>query len=138
TIEEVAEKIRLYRNALADHDHDPQSGRVTMMLHTFIDRDLGLVHEKVRIPFTNYLRSSIDLVSNLVKSLGLPLDLQTMSEKDMDDLLGFAFARYFETSALFGTPESCGSMIERLKSIGVDEVACLIDFGVDADSVLSS
>ena len=29
-------------------------------------------------------------------------------------------------------------MIERLKAIGVDEVACLIDFGVDVDSVLES
>jgi len=29
-------------------------------------------------------------------------------------------------------------MIDRLKSIGVDEVACLIDFGVDFDSVISS
>jgi hypothetical protein len=29
-------------------------------------------------------------------------------------------------------------MIERLKEIGVDEVACLIDFGVDVDSVLES
>jgi AMP-binding enzyme/AMP-binding enzyme C-terminal domain/Phosphopantetheine attachment site len=61
-----------------------------------------------------------------------------MSEKDMDDLLAFAFGRYFETSALFGTPETCGRMIDRLKAIGVDEVACLIDFGVDADSVLTS
>jgi len=29
-------------------------------------------------------------------------------------------------------------MIERLKEIGVDEVACLIDFGIDVDSVLES
>ncbi len=29
-------------------------------------------------------------------------------------------------------------MIERLKEIGVDEVACLIDFGVEVDSVLES
>src|SRR5262249_454843 len=28
--------------------------------------------------------------------------------------------------------------INRLKAIGVDEVACLIDFGVDADSVIAS
>jgi natural product biosynthesis luciferase-like monooxygenase protein len=138
TIEEVAERIRLYRKTLADHGHDPQSGRVTLMMHTYLDSDLDLVREKVRIPFTNYLRSSIGLISNLIESLNLPLDLKSMSEKDLDDLLAFAFARYFETSALFGTPETCGPMIERLKAIGVDEVACLIDFGVDADSVLSS
>jgi natural product biosynthesis luciferase-like monooxygenase protein len=138
TIEEVTEKIGLYRKTLADHGHDPQSGRVTLMLHTYIDPDPEVVREKVRIPFTNYLRSSIGLISNMIKSLGLPLDLNSMSEKDLDDLLAFAFTRYFDTSALFGTPEKCGEMIERLKWIEVDEVACLIDFGVDADSTLAN
>ena len=138
TIEEVAERIRLYRKTLAKRGHDPLSGRVTLMLHTYIDSDLNAARETVRVPFTNYLKSSIGLISNMVKSLNLPLDLKNMSEKDMDDLLAFAFDRYFETSALFGTPETCGRMIERLKAIGVDEVACLIDFGVDVDAVLSS
>jgi natural product biosynthesis luciferase-like monooxygenase protein len=138
TIEEAAEKIALYRRTLGEHGHDPQSGRVTLMLHTYLDRDINLAREKVRVPFTNYLRSSVGLISNLVKSLHLPLDLQNMSEKDLDDLMAFAFARYFEMGALFGTLETCGPLIKRLKEIGVDEVACLVDFGVDADSVLSS
>ena len=137
SIEDVAEMIGLYRKALSDHGHDPKSGRVTLMLHTYLDADLDQVLKKVRGPFTNYLRSSIGLISNLAKSMNLPLDLKGMSERDLNDLLAFAFTRYFETGALFGTPETCGLMIERLKAIGVDEVACLIDFGVDADSVLS-
>jgi natural product biosynthesis luciferase-like monooxygenase protein len=137
TVEEVAEKVRLYRESLARHGHDPQAGQVTLMLHTFIDEDRELVREKVRLPFTNYLRTSIGLIANLVRSLELPLDLQTMSPEDMDSLLAFAFDRYFETSALFGTPASCGAMIEQLKVIGVDEVACLIDFGVAADDALA-
>jgi natural product biosynthesis luciferase-like monooxygenase protein len=137
TVEEVAERISLYRKTLAERGRDPRSGRVTLMLHTYLDRDLEAVREKVRVPFTNYLKSSIGLISRLVDSLGLTLDLKTMSETDLDDLLAFAFDRYFETSALFGTPVTCGHMIGRLKTIGVDEVACLIDFGIDADSVLT-
>ena len=43
-----------------------------------------------------------------------------------------AVDRYLGTSGLFGTPEGCLQIIEKLKAIGVDEVACLIDFGVDA------
>lgn len=137
SIEEVAEKVRLYRESLQRHGHDPQAGQVTLMLHTFIDEDRELVREKVRVPFTNYLRTSIGLIANLIGSLELPLDLKAMSAEDMDSLLAFAFDRYFETSALFGTPASCGAMIEQLKAIGVDEVACLIDFGVDAGDALS-
>ena len=138
TVEEVAEKVRLYRESLARHGHDPQAGQVTLMLHTFIDEDRERVREKVRGPFTNYLRTSIGLIANLIRSLELPLDLKTMSDEDMDSLLAFAFDRYYETGALFGTPASCTAMIERLKAIGVDEVACLIDFGVEVDDALAA
>jgi natural product biosynthesis luciferase-like monooxygenase protein len=138
TLEAVAEKIRLYRQARAQHGHDPESGCVTLMLHTFIGEDLDAVREKVRQPFTDYLRSSVGLFETLIKSLNLPLDLNAMSPKDMEDLLAFAFDRYFDTSALFGTPETCAPMIERLRAIGVDEVACLIDFGVETGAVLES
>jgi acyl-CoA synthetase (AMP-forming)/AMP-acid ligase II len=55
----------------------------------------------------------------------------------MEALLEHAFARYFETSGLFGTPARCLAMVERLRAIGVDEVACPIDFGVDAATVLN-
>lgn len=138
SLAEVKEKIRLYRKALADNGHDSNSGHVTLMLHTFVGEDLNAIEEIVRAPFTNYLRSSVGLIAGMIKSLNLPLDLGTLSPKDMDDLLAFAFSRYFNTSALFGTPASCEAMIDELKAIGVDEVACLIDFGVDVDSVLAS
>ncbi len=138
TLDEVAQKIGLYRAALAAHGHDPRAGRVTLMLHTLLGADRDAVRELVRAPFTAYLRTSIGLIGNLIKSLDLPLDLASMNEQDMDALLAFAFDRYFETSALFGTPATCAAQIERLKALGVDEVACLIDFGVDVDTVLAS
>jgi hypothetical protein len=39
---------------------------------------------------------------------------------------------------LIGTPDKCLHTIERLQASGINEVACFIDFGVDAESVLSS
>ena len=136
SIEELTEKIALYRASRAAHGHDPASGKVTLMLHTFIGNDLAAVRETVRAPFTNYLRSSVDLIRNLIASMQLPLDLNTMSPQDMDALLAYAFDRYFETSALFGTPQSCQAMLDRLSAIGVDEAACLIDFGVESEAAL--
>jgi acyl carrier protein len=55
----------------------------------------------------------------------------------MEALLAYSFERYYQTSGLFGTPESCVAMIYKLKAIGVDDVACLIDFGVDSETVLA-
>jgi natural product biosynthesis luciferase-like monooxygenase protein len=137
TVEQIAANIRRYRDARAAHGHAPDSGKVTLMLHTFIGEDREEVRAQVKEPFTAYLRTSVGLIENLVKSMNLPLDLSTISESDMDALLDFTFDRYFETSALFGTPESVQPFIERLKAAGVDEVACLVDFGLPEDVVLA-
>jgi hypothetical protein len=36
-----------------------------------------------------------------------------------------------------GTPESCSRRLEEFEVAGVDEVACLIDFGIPFDDVLA-
>jgi natural product biosynthesis luciferase-like monooxygenase protein len=136
SLEDLAERISIYRKSWREHGHGPGEGHVTLMLHTFIGEDIDTVREKVREPFTNYLKSSSDLVRNLVQSLGQ--DAGSLTEDDMKPHWDRAFNRYFDTSGLLGTPGKCLQMIERFKAVGVDEVACLIDFGVDSDSVLSN
>ncbi len=138
TVEELAEKISVYRQALLENGYDPQSRRVALMLHTFLGESVEEVREKVRQPFTDYLRSSFGLVENLVRSAQLDVDLNNLSAEDREGILGLAFERYFETSGLFGTPETCYAVADRLKRIGVDEIACLIDFGVESDQVIDS
>jgi hypothetical protein len=54
----------------------------------------------------------------------------------MEGVLEFAFRRYFEDSGLFGTVEDCVGRVEQLKRIGVDEIACLIDYGIPTPQVL--
>lgn len=69
---------------------------------------------------------------------GEKIDFKNLDPEDLQALLDHAFERYFETSGLFGTPTHCLKLVNQLKRIGVDEIACLIDFGVDIDSVLAS
>lgn len=138
SVEELAERIALYRGARKRFGHDPDAGRVSLMLHTFVDRDRERVRKVVRKPFTDYLRSSVGLIRNLARSLELDLDLDSMKPADMDDLLAFAFDRYFETSALFGDLDGCATMLEGVRRAGVDEAACLIDFGVEPETALDS
>lgn len=131
-LEELAEKIALYRNARAKHGYDPETGHVTLMLHTFVGEDLAQVRQQVRQPFTEYLKTSVDLWRQGSQNL------DQLSQKERENLLTYAFERYFQTSALFGTPDTCLEMVTRLKEIGVDEIACLIDFGVEVDAVMKS
>ncbi|HKS08832.1 MAG TPA: MupA/Atu3671 family FMN-dependent luciferase-like monooxygenase [Pyrinomonadaceae bacterium] len=139
SLEEATPKIQLYRDSLARHGHDPRSGKVVMMMHTFIGEDAEAVLQKVRAPLTKYLKSHLNLIETGAESLNLGVDVRDQDpEKVRDQMAAFAFERYYRTSSLIGTPTSCMKMIERLKAIGVDEVACLIDFGIDVDSVLES
>ncbi|MCZ6834527.1 MAG: LLM class flavin-dependent oxidoreductase [Planctomycetota bacterium] len=150
SIEEIGEKIAIYKEARAKAGHDPDGGNVTLMLHTFVGDDIEFVKHTVRQPMMDYLASSLSLVKNVVSSwtafkrrsdgttaVAPDLDIKSLSKEEMHDLLEFSFERYFETSGLFGTPDSCQDIIDTLKETGIDEIACLIDFGIDSDTVLA-
>ncbi|HEU5229913.1 MAG TPA: MupA/Atu3671 family FMN-dependent luciferase-like monooxygenase [Ktedonobacteraceae bacterium] len=136
-VDDLAAKIGVYRDMWKKHGHIGD-GHVTLMLHTFVGKDDATVRDKVYQPFCTYLRSSISLIHTLAESLGQDIYAENFTDDDMNALLSHAFDRYYETSGLLGSPRACLAMVERLEAIGVDEVACLIDFGVDVDAVLES
>jgi len=146
SVEEVAKKVAAYRAARRDAGH-PGEGRVTLMLHSFVGEETDEVRAVVREPLMNYLRTATNLLKQYAWSFpafrrpgGSPPedqpDLDGLSEDESEALLEHAFDRYFETSGLLGTPENCVALIERLRSVGVDEIGCLIDFGIDTQTVL--
>jgi natural product biosynthesis luciferase-like monooxygenase protein len=136
SLPEVAHNVSLYRAAWRNAGH-PGEGKVTLMLHTFVGHDTDSVRETVREPMIAYLKDSVSLIKSFARSTGeeMPEDLDG---PDMKTLLAVAFDRYFESSGLFGTPERCLKTLEHLKAAQIDEVACLIDFGVETSSVLES
>ncbi len=147
SIDEVGEKIRIYHAALREAGHDPDDFTVTLMLHTFVGTDREAVREIARGPMKDYLRSAAGLIKQFAwvfpafkKPKGVnnafDIDLGILSEEELDAILEFAFLRYFEDSGLFGTVDDCLARTEQLKRIGVDEIACLIDYGIARDTVL--
>ncbi|GAA3708023.1 amino acid adenylation domain-containing protein [Streptomyces tremellae] len=134
--EELAGKIGAYRTARADAGHDGP-GQVTVMVHTFMSDDTEDARAQAREPFRAYLRSSTELWRTLFAATGQ--DLPEMgAEEQIDAVIDMAIDRYFETSGLFGSPDSCAGLVRELSAAGVDEVACLVDFGVAPDAVLTS
>lgn len=129
-IEALAENIAHYRATRAQHGHDPATGHVTLMLHTFVGPEMAQVRNIVEQPLIDYLKSSKDLWSRAIK--GLP----NRSEQEEQQILNYALERYIQTSALIGTPVTCTAMVNHLHAAGVDEIACLIDFGVEPATVL--
>jgi natural product biosynthesis luciferase-like monooxygenase protein len=135
-IAELAKLITLYRDA--SRRHHGRDGHVTLMMHAFVGPDRDQVLRSIREPFIGYLRTSLDLVRILGQRMGVDIDPRTVSADDLDALLSHAFERYVDASGLLGTPAHCLDLITSLSEIGVDEVACLIDFGVPAQEVLDS
>ncbi|MEU9000047.1 amino acid adenylation domain-containing protein [Streptomyces caniferus] len=133
--EDLAASVEVYRTHWREAGH-PGEGHVTLMLHTFVSDEEDHVRRMVREPFKNYLRESTELVRPVARSRGL--ELEDFDESDLDSLLDHAFDRYYGTSGLFGTPERCAALVDQLRDAGVDEIACLIDFGVGTDEVLAS
>src|SRR5262249_33123357 len=108
----------------------------------------SVARETVRKPFTAYLRTSADLIRNdpwAFSTFKRPASMTAhdrdlkqakLSEEELDAMAEHAFERHFETSGLFGTLEHCLALIEQFRDIGVNEIGCLIDFGLPEGTVL--
>ena len=130
--EDLEQKIRLYREARAQNGYDPEAGKVTVMLHTCVGESDEQIKDLVRQPMKDYLKSFIHQQKNIMEGY------DRFSEADQDTVVSYAFDKYFEESALFGTPDKCGRLVRELIDIGVDEIACLVDFGIANDDVLGN
>ena len=141
SIDEVAEKIKLYHAALREAGHDPADFKVTLMLHSFIAEDRETAREVAHGPMKAYMASAAGLIKQFAwvfpafkrpKGVNSPfeMDLDTLEAGEVDAILEFAFDRYFEDSGLFGTIEDGVARAEQLKRIGVTEIACLVDYGI--------
>jgi len=129
-IDDLAAKVRRYRSARAAAGHDPEAGVVSLMLHTYVGVDPAEIRAKVREPLSGYLASYMKQRESFVEIPGIGRD-------DEEALVELAFEHYVANASLLGTPDACLAMAERLAAIGVDELACLVDFGLPAVDVLA-
>jgi len=147
SVAEVGEKIKLYHQALRDNGHDPKDFNVTLMLHTYVASDREEAREVARGPMKEYMGAAAGLIKQSawdfpafkrpkgVKN-SFELNLELLSGDELEAILDFAFERYFEDSGLFGTIDDCLARCEQLKRIGVDEIGCLIDYGIAPETVM--
>lgn len=131
SLEELAKNIEVYHQALTDHGFSRTDKKVSLMLHTYIDHSEQMALGISEQPFKAYLGSSIQLMEPLAQQVGL--DIHTQRE----DLIEIAYQKFSRENTLIGSPESCQKMLHSIQNIGVTEVACLVDFGVESEKVLS-
>lgn len=131
SMEQLAENIKTYHKALSDNGFSIEDKIVTLMIHTYIDSSEQAALNISEKPFKSYLESSIKLMEPLAKEMGLDLNTQT------DEIIDIAYKKFSKNNTLIGSPESCQKMLFDIQNIGVTEIACLVDFGVENEKVLA-
>lgn len=145
----LKEKIEVYRKTLEESGFDPNSRKVSVMVHTFLGDSVEEVKNIVYEPLKEYIRSSVHLVETMIDGAGESEKMKnaigrygslnaSTAESELDELLEIAFERFFNKAALLGDVSTCIEKIQTYKSYGVDEVACLIDFGVNNELIMDS
>ena len=128
----LADNIKVYREARRQAGYD--NGKVALMIHTYIGENIEEVESTVEQPFIEYLKSSIGLSKVIFEEAGFGEG--DLTDELKDKIMKSSFKRYYKTGSLIGTKSTCSAMVARLKDIDVDEIACLIDFGVEKEKVM--
>lgn len=132
-ISTLAENIRLYREARAKHGFAPGEGIVSLMVHTYVGSSENQTDLVAKGAFVEYLRSSAGLSKVIFENEGL--SESSISEEVKEKIFENAYRRYAQKNSLIGTVDECSKRVMELINIGVDDFACLIDFGVQPSLV---
>jgi natural product biosynthesis luciferase-like monooxygenase protein len=139
-VDHLTHSVKAYRSSLDQTGRC--DGRFALMLHTCVAPSDAAARSAARAPLKRYLRSAIALEDSAARvgggiSGGLRGVPQDLDSGLIDELLELSVERYLDLS-LIGSPERCRRVIETMTSIGVDEIACLVDFGPSDEAIMES
>ncbi len=129
---QLEEYVAIYRQARADAGYDPATGVVTLMLHTYVAETDAAAVDEARRALKPYFRAQTALREQVNQNP----DKKVLSDKQRELQIAWAAETYLRERSLIGSPATCSGIVASLAASGVDEVACLIDFGVARASVL--
>ncbi len=136
SIDELETSIKLYRSELHRHGHDPAARQVTLMMHTYVGADDEDCRAVAGGALSSYLGAHIKFYETMVVRREFGIAPNLLTSADRLALVDRGLARYLDYSSLVGTLEECVARSRKLLTIGVDEIAALVDFGLPDAKVL--
>jgi natural product biosynthesis luciferase-like monooxygenase protein len=136
----LSANIASYRAALATA-HPGRTGKVTVMMHTY----LAATTDEARatgVPWLRqYLRTAVDLETRAVTAGGGMSGGRTgrgllTNDRAKDRLIEIGVNRYLDGLSLIGSPADCEPVVREVRRAGADEIGCLVDFVGDGDALL--
>lgn len=125
SVSDLREKIERYR-ASFNYSSTPTNSKeshVVVMVHTMLGHDHEQTVSRAFEYMCKYFNSSLDLeLTARVSSQGL---------RRREEMIANRVQKHIDSKALVGSPARCKEIVEELAASGVDEIACLIDFGLN-------
>ena len=136
-LKEFHRKARIYRDAIqAQHN---RRGHITLMAHTFVGETQDQIMAVARPALAEYLKVNIRMQQDHSVGIGESRGFSGLSERESDKMVSIQVNNDLRSPLSFiGTVAECAQQAERLSENGVDEIACLIDFGIHHQDVLGS
>ncbi len=134
-LQKLDENIKAYREEFAAAGRDPADGRVALMLHTYLGADRDEVIDLVRDPYREYLKSIAPLARGLATARKRGVDVDRMGARHVEQFARLHFQRALDGRSLIGTVDDARTTLKTFRELGVDEVACLVDFGLRGEQV---
>jgi natural product biosynthesis luciferase-like monooxygenase protein len=128
-LDDLDRKSRLYHDARA-RAGGPR-GQFTLMAHTFVGTDEDHVWDVAGRALLRYLETRVDMDAKQHEDLEL-------SDEERAFLARRGAEQFLGETSLIGTIDTCAARARAFYERGVDELACLIDFGVPFDDVMTS
>lgn len=119
----LEQNIGVYRRALAEHAPGT-APRVTVMMHTCVAGSQPAALAAAEGPLVAYQRQFLDLNDRAAEPR------TALSPAEKRELARYAAGKYAAERGLVGGPDEVAERLADLATIGVDEVACLLDFGL--------
>lgn len=129
SFDDLERRVALYRAEFTPSAHTPRP-RVGLMLHTYINDDPRAIDDALDSSYDAYIRRHLDLQ--------MQNEAADVTATDLDDMVATAKGRLRGGGGLLGGKADCVQRIRRFGEIGVTEIACLVDFGIDPRLVLES
>ncbi|HEY6445208.1 MAG TPA: MupA/Atu3671 family FMN-dependent luciferase-like monooxygenase [Acidobacteriaceae bacterium] len=137
SLQEFLRKSQIYRQAIRQHHGRP--GHITLMAHTFIGESRDEIKSLAEPAMARYIRTNIGMQKDNASGAKQAADFARITEQESEAMVRTQVAHDLRSPLSFvGIPDDCRSQAKRLGESGVDEIACLIDFGVHRENVMAS
>jgi natural product biosynthesis luciferase-like monooxygenase protein len=140
-------KAKIYRDAILEHHG--RRGHITLMAHTFVGSNDDEVKAIAKPAMAEYLKINISMQKDhsaatkdqgaVRKTSWVNPELSDRSGQELKLMIAFQADQTLRSPLGFiGTLDQCRQQAERLSELGVDEIACLIDFGIGFEDAMAS